>query len=131
MIVDKIGMKRKGYSNHSLRVFGITNLTREKFRNKQIMSISGHKNQDSLAIYQKVNADEKLRMGLTLGFSLMNISVKKKILKPAQIDNNIQVIEHQPLAKKTKPRMSQKTQYQVKTTFSHYLLLQTILAILK
>ena len=59
-IADKMVMKEKGYSNHSLWVSGITSLTRENFTNKQIMSISGHKHQDSLAIYQKVNSNEKL-----------------------------------------------------------------------
>ena len=35
------------------------------------MSLTGHKSMTSLAIYQKVNSDEKLRMGFTLGYSLL------------------------------------------------------------
>ena len=88
-IFTKLGMKDKGYTNHSLRVSEITNLTQEKFANKQIMSISGHKNQESLAIYQKVNSNEKLRMGLTLGYSLLNMPRHQGILQPAQIQNQI------------------------------------------
>ena len=100
---QKLGMKDKKYTNHSLRVSGITNLTRENFTNKQIMSISGHKNQDSLAIYQKVNSDEKLRMGLTLGFSLMNPPAQHKALLPAQISNqNLPTIMYEPSPKKQK-----------------------------
>ena len=83
-ISDKVGMKDRGYTNHSLRVSGITNLSNNNFTNKQIMSISGHKSQDSLAIYQKVKTNEKLRMGLTLGYTLMNKPLQKAIA-PAQI----------------------------------------------
>ena len=42
------------YTNHCIRVTGATNLTRAKFSAKQIMSVSGHKSLESLAIYQKV-----------------------------------------------------------------------------
>ena len=64
---------------------GITELTRNKFTNKQIMNISSHKNQESLAIYQKVNKNEKLRMGLTLGFALTNKPLPPVSITPAQI----------------------------------------------
>ena len=40
---------------------------------------------ESLAIYQKVNSDEKLRMGLTLGYTLLERPVNNEILAPAQI----------------------------------------------
>ena len=78
-------MKEKGYTNHSLRVSGITNLTHNNFSNKQIMSISGHKSVESLAIYQKVNANEKLKMGLTLGYSLLHQPQEQQIIAPAQV----------------------------------------------
>ena len=81
----KNGSENKNYTNHSLRVSGITNLTGNNFTNKQIMSISGHKNQESLAIYQKVNANEKLRMGLTLGYTLLNKPIQQEVIAPAQV----------------------------------------------
>ena len=49
------------------------------------MSISGHKSTESLAIYQKVNSNEKLRMGMTLGYTLLNQPLQQEILAPAQI----------------------------------------------
>ena len=69
----------KRYTNHCLRVTAITNLTRENYNNKQIMSVTGHKSSASLEIYQKVNNKEKLQMGQTLAESLTDqISKKRK-----------------------------------------------------
>ena len=61
----------KRYTNHCLRVTGITNLSRGNFNAKQIISVSGHKSLDSLAIYQRVKNDEKLMMGMCLTYSLL------------------------------------------------------------
>ena len=41
----------KHYTNHCTRVTGTTNLTRSNFMAKQIMSVTGHKSIESLAIY--------------------------------------------------------------------------------
>ena len=60
------------YTNHCIRVTGVTNLTRTQFSAKQIMSISGHKSLESLAIYQKVANDEKMMMGMSLTYSLLH-----------------------------------------------------------
>ena len=84
-ICENMNMKDKGYTNHSLRVSAITNLTRNNFSNKQIMAISGHKSIESLAIYQKVNTKEKLEMILTLGYTLLNAPVQQQAIAPAQI----------------------------------------------
>ena len=84
-LTDNMGLKDKGYTNHSLRVSAITNLTRNNFSNKQIMSISGHKSIESLAIYQKVNSKEKMQMGLTLGYTLLNAPMCTEIIAPAQM----------------------------------------------
>ena len=81
---DKVGLKERRYTNHSLRVSGITNLSSNNFSNKPIMSISRHKSQESLGIYQKVNANEKLRMGMTLGYTLLH-KPQNQIVAPAQI----------------------------------------------
>ena len=59
-----VGLPKK-YTNHTLRVTAITNLTRKNYNNKQIMSITGHKSSSSLEIYQKVNAQEKIAGSLT------------------------------------------------------------------
>ena len=59
------------YTNHSIRVTGITLLSRSsEFSAKQVMSVSGHKSLQSLSIYQRVSTDEKLKMGQTLSKSL-------------------------------------------------------------
>ena len=59
------------YTNHSLRVTGITILSRNLFQTKQIMSVSGHKSTSSLAIYQKVSTQEKMDMGTCLSNTLL------------------------------------------------------------
>ena len=58
------------YTNHCVRVTGTTNLTRANFTSNQIMSITGHKSVNSLAMYQRVNSNEKLMMGMSLAFNL-------------------------------------------------------------
>ena len=60
------------YTNHCIRVSGTTNLTRSNFTPKQIMSVTGHKSIESLAIYQKVKSDEKLMMGMSLTYALLH-----------------------------------------------------------
>ena len=62
----------KRYTNHCIRVTGVMNLTRANFTAKQVMSITGHKGVDSLAIYQRVQSDEKLSMGISLTYSLLH-----------------------------------------------------------
>ena len=65
------------YTNHCIRITGATNLTRSNYIAKQVMSVMGHKSIQSLAIYQKVHEDDKLSMGISLTYSLMNpIEVK-------------------------------------------------------
>lgn len=64
------GLSRK-YTNHDIRVTGCSILTRAKYTNKQISSISGHRSMESLAIYQRVSKDEKLHMGITLNCALL------------------------------------------------------------
>ena len=61
----------KVYTNHSVRVTGVTNLTRSHYTPRQIMAITGHKSIQSLAIYQRVKEDEKMMMGMSLMYSLL------------------------------------------------------------
>lgn len=60
------------YTNHDIRVTACTILFHCKFSNKEIMALTGHKSVNSLAIYQKVNHDQKLAMGGTLNMALTN-----------------------------------------------------------
>ena len=62
----------KMYTNHSIRVTATTFLGRNQFTNKQIMSVTGHRSVNSLAIYQKVSTNEKIRMGLSMNFYVNN-----------------------------------------------------------
>ena len=58
------------YTNHSIRVTGCTVLTRCDFPSCDIMSVSGHKSVQSLAIYQKTKHNMKVQMGKALFDSL-------------------------------------------------------------
>ena len=69
-ITEKLSLTTR-YTNHCIRVTGITNLKRGAFSAKQVMSVSGHKSVDSLAIYERVQEDEKMMMGMCLSFSLL------------------------------------------------------------
>ena len=51
------------YTNHSIRVTGITVLTRMQFSTSEIMSVSGHKSVQSLTNYQKTKSKQKISMG--------------------------------------------------------------------
>ena len=76
-VCDLVGTQKR-YTNHCLRVTAVTNLSRQNFNNKQIMSITGHKSSASLEIYQKVNPSEKLEMGHTLANALTNPNPQKR-----------------------------------------------------
>ena len=67
---EKIGLDQR-YTNHSIRVTGVTNLTCGHYTPHQIMSITGHKSIQSLSIYQRVKDDEKMMMGMSLMYSLL------------------------------------------------------------
>lgn len=58
------------YTNHDIWVTGCTILFRCNFSNKEIMAITGHKSVNSLAIYQKVSFEQKIRMGQTFNYAL-------------------------------------------------------------
>ena len=54
------------YTNHCIRVTGASILTRLKFSSSEIMSVTGHKSVQSLAIYQKTQDKTKEEMGSVL-----------------------------------------------------------------
>ena len=62
----------RSYTNHSIRVTGTTCLSRFNFNPKQIMSVTGHRSVNSLAVYQKVSDDEKLNMGIAMSHYLLS-----------------------------------------------------------
>ena len=66
------------YTNHCI---GTTKLTRENYSPHQIMAITGHKSIQSLGIYQRVKADEKLMMGMSLTYSLFRPPEVAKIVQ--------------------------------------------------
>ena len=72
------------YTNYCIRVTGITVLTDAKYSNSDIMSVSGHKSVQSLAVYQKTDNKKKIKMGKTLSKSMMKENI------PKQITGNIQ-----------------------------------------
>ena len=61
------------YSNHSLRVTGATILAKN-YNPHQIMAVTGHKSIQSLAVYERVSAEEKLQMGNSISASLATSS---------------------------------------------------------
>ena len=62
-ICKLVGIKNI-YTNHCVHITGTTNLTHANFTSNQIMSITGHKSANSLAMYQRVQQDEKMLMGM-------------------------------------------------------------------
>ncbi len=58
------------YTNHSVRVTGTTFLTRANFTAKQVMSVTGHQSVNTLAIYKKVNENDKMLMGMAMNYYL-------------------------------------------------------------
>ena len=67
---EDVGLETR-YNNHLIRVTGVMNLTCGHYTPCQIMSITGHKSMQSLAIYQHVKEDEKMMMGMSLMYSLL------------------------------------------------------------
>ena len=59
------GLSKK-YTNNSIRVTGITILTRMQFSTSEIMSVSGHKSVQSLTNYQCTQPHQKINMGKVL-----------------------------------------------------------------
>ena len=85
----------KKYTNHCLRVTGTTNLTRCNFTDKQIMSVTGHKSLQSLSLYQRVKNDEKMMMGMSLAYSLINPSEVQIALNDAK-NFEVEQPRHEP-----------------------------------
>ena len=79
---EKCGLSQT-YTNHSIRVTGITVLTNANYSNADIMSVSGHKSIQSLAVYQKTDQKKKIKMGKTL-FGSMSKEPSNQLVAPPQ-----------------------------------------------
>ena len=82
--LSKLAKLSRIYTNHSIRSTGITVLTNANFSNSDIMSVSGHKSVQSLAIYQKTDQKKKIEMGKALNGSLTPKQNIKKIMPPPE-----------------------------------------------
>lgn len=89
------------YTNHCIRVTGVTTLRRGHFNEKQVMSVTGHRSVQSLAIYQRVRSNEKIRMGMCLTFSLFHpheaLQIKQAQLQQEDDDEDFEPPGPQPL----------------------------------
>jgi hypothetical protein len=61
----------KIYTNHSIRATGATMLSKGMYGPPQIMAVTGHKSVQSLTVYQRVDEDEKLKMGQSISEALL------------------------------------------------------------
>ena len=86
------------YTNHSIRVTGITVLTRQQFSASEIMSITGHKSVQTLTNYQRTQDKKKIEMGVVIHQSMtreedqINIASKPQIEPPPPVN----AIEYPP-----------------------------------
>ena len=79
----------KTYTNHSIRVTGVTVLTRQNFAACDIMSITGHKSVQSLTRYQKTQPKRKIEMGNVMHQSLTRKEDEIVVPGRHQIEGNI------------------------------------------
>ena len=82
----------KIYTNHSIRVTGVTVLTRMNFSSSEIMSITGHKTVQSLTRYQRTQDREKISMGNVMHQSLTR--EEDTIVVPAHGSNQDLALQH-------------------------------------
>ena len=54
------------YTNHSIRATGAIILAKNMYCNAQIMAVTGNKSVQALSMYQRVDDEDKIRMGKTL-----------------------------------------------------------------
>ena len=91
------------YTNHCIRVTDVTNLTRSgHFSARQVMSVSSHKSIQSLANYQRVKEDEKLMIGMSLTYCLLQPSEVvgiKEVIQQKQIQQEKEKLTALPSSK--------------------------------
>ena len=106
---ELIGLDEQ-YTNDSIHVTGVTNLTHGHYTPHQIMSISGHKSIQSLSIHQRVKKDEKMMMGMSLMYSLLQPSDVAKVTRECapvfEIKSNPDMMSH-PMPMLPQPQCAQ------------------------
>lgn len=70
------------YTNHSVRGTEATMLSKGMYGPSQIMAVTGHKSVQSLTVYQRVNEEEKLKMGQSISEAMLP-SASKQFALPA------------------------------------------------
>ena len=100
------GLSKK-YTNHDIRVTGLSILGHCNFSDQQIMAVSGHKSVESLKVYKKVSDAEKFMMGYTLGYALKNPNAIPNDEDVPEIEYEIE--PKQPKKKKQKIQHKQQT----------------------
>ena len=90
------------YTNHSIRVTGITVLTRMNFSASEIMSVSGHKSVQSLTNYQRTQPKQKVQMGNVLHQALTKEEDNIVVPGRRQIESgNMKAIENSVVTPRT------------------------------
>ncbi|VDI34943.1 Hypothetical predicted protein, partial [Mytilus galloprovincialis] len=63
------------YTNHSIRATGTPVLSQNMYGSAQIMAVTGHKSVQSLTTYQRIDTNEKIKMGKTISDNLVQRAV--------------------------------------------------------
>ena len=63
------------YTNHSIRAIGATMLAKNNYCDTQIMAVTGHKSVAALSMYQRVDNEDKIKMGKTLPDNIVKVSI--------------------------------------------------------
>ena len=77
-------------TNHSIRATGTTILSKKMYGAAQIMAVTAHKSVQSLLTYQRVDTEEKFKMGQTLTKNVT--SVPEQLALPSTEKN--QLLQH-------------------------------------
>ena len=88
------------YTNHCIRVTGASILTRMKFYSSEIMSVTGHKSVQSLAIYQRTQQKTKHQMASVMAQAMnkKDDDINRKELPPPQQKLALPPPPHTPAA---------------------------------
>jgi hypothetical protein len=98
------------YTNHSIRATGATILAKNSYCHSQIMAITGHKSVASLALYQRVDDDDKIRIGQILTRSLTNETAKTLALASTTSTKALPTPNSLPIEDGTTQEFTQKVQ---------------------
>lgn len=89
---DKAQLSKR-YTNHCIRAFVMTHLHQKGFSNQAIMSLTGHRNVQSLTSYIKPHDDEKLQISNALTY---NTSSKDLTKLSSATSTDVAIVSAQP-----------------------------------